>query len=514
MAVTVDGNSRLFTGTQFNIEGATASGTLASPVTRGQAVRVSYSWPGVGGSPFRDLSGNDAVAFSNQTVTNKTRPVFSSAAVNGSTLTITFDGPLDTAAVSKPAGTDFAVTVNGSAADLAATDPVAVSDTTVTLALAEAVLRVDTLTVGYTPGTNRLKDADHAMEEVPGFSGRAVTNDTPADTTKPEFASAAINRAALTVTFNEPLDESVRPVVGVMAVTVDGNSRLFTGTQFNIEGATASGTLASPVTRGQAVRVSYSWPGVGGSPFRDLSGNDAVAFSNQTVTNKTRPVFSSAAVNGSTLTITFDGPLDTAAVSKPAGTDFAVTVNGSAADLAATDPVAVSDTTVTLALAEAVLRVDTLTVGYTPGTNRLKDADHAMEEVPGFSGRAVTNDTPADTTKPEFASAAINRAALTVTFNEPLDESVRPFVGVMAVTVDGNSRLFTSTQFNIEGATASGTLASPVTPRPGGAGELQLAGGRGKPVPGPFRQRRGGVQQSDRDQQDPAGLLLGGGERG
>ena len=112
--------------------------------------------------------------------------------MHGDELTITFNGGLATDAGSLPAGRDFAVTVGGEAASLADTAPV-VSGSTVTLVLAEAVLRIDTLTVGYTPGTNRLKDADNAMEEVPGFSAQAVTNDTPADTTVPKFSSAAVN---------------------------------------------------------------------------------------------------------------------------------------------------------------------------------------------------------------------------------------------------------------------------------------------------------------------------------
>ncbi len=421
-----------------SISGSTVTVNLDQTARHGQAAWVWYNRPGAVGERLKDLSGNEALNIVREPVTNNTPPQFSSASVNASTLTITFDGGLDEAAGSKPAGTDFAVTVNGSAVSLAEADPVAVSDTTVTLALAEAVLRIDTLTVGYTPGTNRLKDTDGAMHEVPGFSAQAVTNDTPADTTRPTVTSAAVNGAALTITFDEPLDESSVPLVAAFNISVAGaagNPDQVSG----IDGRTVTMTLNTghQNAHGQEVRIWYTPPSDAARRLKDRSGNEVDQFFGQAVTNNTPPAYSSSSVNGDELTITFDGGLDEDAGSKPAGTDFAVTVNGSAVSLTETTPVAVSDTTVTLALAEAVLRIDTLTVGYTPGTNRLKDADGAMHEVPGFSAQAVTNDTPADTTRPTVTSAAVNGTALTITFDEPLDESSVPLVAAFNISVAG-----------------------------------------------------------------------------
>ena len=81
----------------------------------------------------RDLSGSELVAseLSLRTVTNNTPPAFSSAAVNGDELEITFNGDLDTG--SEPDAGDFAVTVAGEAAALADTNPVDVAGTAVTL---------------------------------------------------------------------------------------------------------------------------------------------------------------------------------------------------------------------------------------------------------------------------------------------------------------------------------------------------------------------------------------------
>ena len=84
---------------------------------------------------------------------------------------------------------------------LAATNPVAVSGSGVTLTLAEAVRNGDTVTVAYTaPGTGAvLQDADNAKNPVPDFTAQTVTNNTPVDTTAPSFVSASMNGTTLTV---------------------------------------------------------------------------------------------------------------------------------------------------------------------------------------------------------------------------------------------------------------------------------------------------------------------------
>ena len=106
-------------------------------------------------------------------VTNNTPPAYSSATVNGDTLTVTFDGALDTSSV--PAADAFEVKatrlVTGPPVqrdvDLAATGAVAVDGSTVTLTLAEAVLAIDAVTVAYTaPETDPLQDSDN--RDAPG----------------------------------------------------------------------------------------------------------------------------------------------------------------------------------------------------------------------------------------------------------------------------------------------------------------------------------------------------------
>ena len=106
-----------------------------------------------------------------------TPPAPSSASVDGSTLTLTFDEPLDTGEV--PDRSAFAVTVGDSGRGVAA---VAVSGSAVTITLVTAVVAGDTVTVGYTAPTD---DVTARLQDLVGnaaasFSGQSVTNDTQA----------------------------------------------------------------------------------------------------------------------------------------------------------------------------------------------------------------------------------------------------------------------------------------------------------------------------------------------
>ena len=110
--------------------------------------------------------------------TDSTAPVYESAAVDESTLTMTWDENLDTSSV--PAKTAFTVKVGGTAVDLADTGAVAISGRTVTLMLASAVTSTSTVTVSYTKptgdGAKPLQDA--AGNDVANLTDKEVTNNT------------------------------------------------------------------------------------------------------------------------------------------------------------------------------------------------------------------------------------------------------------------------------------------------------------------------------------------------
>ena len=106
-----------------------------------------------------------------------TPPVPSSAAVDGDTLTLTFNEPLD--AGEQPDKSTFAVTVAGAGRGV---DTVAVSGSLVTLTLVTAVFADDAVTMDYTATTDKAsaKLQDLAGNLAASFGGRQAINNTQA----------------------------------------------------------------------------------------------------------------------------------------------------------------------------------------------------------------------------------------------------------------------------------------------------------------------------------------------
>ncbi|MEB3232298.1 MAG: FG-GAP-like repeat-containing protein [Leptolyngbyaceae bacterium] len=278
--VTVNGVQRTVNSVDAN--GTTVTLTLASPVVGGETVAISYAVPGT--NPIQDTVGNDAIAFTGQAVTNTspvpdtTSPVLQTAVVNGSTLTLTYNEALDGA--SDPVGGAYTVTVNGVQRTVNSADA---NGTTVTLTLASPVVGGETVAISYAvPGTNPVQDV--AGNDAAALTGQAVTNTSPAaDTTSPVFQTGTVNGSTLTLTYNEALDGASDPAGGAYTVTVNGVQRTVNSADAN--GTTVTLTLASPVVNGETVAISYAVPGT--NPIQDVAGNDAIALSNQTVTNIT-----------------------------------------------------------------------------------------------------------------------------------------------------------------------------------------------------------------------------------
>jgi uncharacterized repeat protein (TIGR02059 family) len=208
-----------------------------------------------------------------------TPPQLTGAAVNGTSLTLSYDEALDAGSV--PAASAYAVLVDGNPRSVST---VGIGGSTVTLALSSAVTNGQAISVSYTvPATNPVQDV--AGNDAVAFSGQAVTNNTPApgDSTPPLLSGAAVNGASLTLTYSEPLDTGSVPAPSAYAVLVNGSPR--TVSTVGIGGSTVTLALSSAVTNGQAISVSYTVPST--NPVQDVAGNDAAAFSGQAVTNKT-----------------------------------------------------------------------------------------------------------------------------------------------------------------------------------------------------------------------------------
>ena len=326
-----------------------------------------------------NLSHN-GFAIANSHIIDGVSPTLQSAGVNGAALTLTYSEALDQN--SDPPASAFSTTVAGATR---AVNDVAMSGSQVTLTLASVVAQGETVTVSYTPPTG---DAATPLRDLPGnaapsFSGQAVTNSTGTSsqaTLPPAISSLNITSEPGTgnfyaigegITFTATFDE---------AVTVTGRPKL----AFSLndapksayaQAASSSTTVAFTYTvaqndQGDTIVVSGDSITLNEGSIDSSSGDVAanlnhhgLAVANLHRVDGVSPSLSTAAVDGSTLTLTYGEALDGNSV--PPATAFSTTVAGAAR---AVSGVSMSGNTVTLTLASAVTADDPVPVGYTQPT--------------------------------------------------------------------------------------------------------------------------------------------------
>ena len=330
------------------------------------------------------------------------------AVVEGTTLTLTYDEPLDRS--STPAVGDFTV----SGGDRTRTvSRVSVSGSTVLLTLDAGAAHLETgIQVSYTPGSNPIRDVPG--NEAEALSREPVTNDTP-DTTAPTVESLAITSNPGSDQIYAAEDEIEVTVIFDETVEVEGTPqlRLRLGTRTRTAGY-ETGTGTSALVFGYEVADGdEDTDGVGidagrivlnGGTIEDEAENAAV-LDHRVVTPQAdhkvdgvRPSFQSAAVDGSSLALTYREALDGG--SRPAPGDFTVAVGGSERTV---NGVSVSGSVVTLTLNPAVEHGDTgIRVSYSPGTNPIRDS--VGNDAIALSNRSVTNTTDAPNTAPQITS--------------------------------------------------------------------------------------------------------------
>ena len=125
----------------------------------------------------------------------------------------------------------------------------------------------------------------------PGFSwtaGTAVSIRIP-DTTPPELTSAAVaaDGNSITVTFDESVDQTNLPAAGAFSVAADGAPVTVSGVSAGTAAQLVLALAAPGIRAGQVVTLGYTDPTAGDdtSAVQDTSGNDAVSFSDYSVTN-------------------------------------------------------------------------------------------------------------------------------------------------------------------------------------------------------------------------------------
>ena len=367
------------------------------------------------------------------------------AVANGTTLTLTYEEPLDRS--STPDTGDFTVTGGDQARTVTG---VSVSGSAVLLTLSAGAEHEEAgIQVSYTPGMKPLRDVPG--NEAQSLSREAVTNDTP-DTTSPEVSSVAISSnpgsdrtyaaeddIEVMVAFSETVEVTGTPQ---LRLELGGGTRTAT-----YEGGTGTAALvfAYEVADGESDTdgVGVEEDSLSGGTIRDEARNSAkldhegLAADSGHKVDGVKPELAAsggAVANGTTLTLTYDEPLDRS--STPDTGDFTVTGGDQARTVTG---VSVSGSAVMLTLSAGAEHEETgIQVSYTPGMERKRLRDVPGNEAQSLSREAVTNDTP-DTTSPEVSSVAISsnpgsdqtyaagdEIEVTVTFSETVEVEGTP----------------------------------------------------------------------------------------
>ena len=337
------------------------------------------------------------------------------AVVNGTTLTLTYDEPLD--GTSPPPASAFTVTGGGAARTVSG---VAVGGRLAILTLDPAVEHGETgLRVSYRipTGTGGSRLRDRVGNKADRLSNLPVTNETP-DTTPPgvskvEISSgpgtdrtyAAEDDIQVTVTFSETVEVTGTPR---LQIELGGGSRTA-----NYQGGSGAAALvfAYEVAEGESDTdgVGVEADSLTGGTIRDEARNnaeldhDGLASDSGHRVDGVKPELTAsggAVVNGTTLRLTYDEALDIG--SAPGAGDFTV----SGGDRARTvSRVVVRGAAVELTLDAGAEHGEAgILVSYTPGMKRLRDVPG--NEAVGLSREPVTNETP-DTTPPRVESLGI-----------------------------------------------------------------------------------------------------------
>ncbi len=407
--------------------------TLASAVSLGQSVTVSYVKPQ--DNPIRDVAGNNAIALTNEVVDNGTPPVVSAVEIISEPggapyglddtikVRVTFS---ETVAVT---GTPVLYLTVGSARRKATHD--AEESSGKALVFAYRVMRGDSDNDGISIAADSLalSDNDNTSEMQASITdsannaadlshaGVAADVEHQVDGVAPTLTSAVFQATSLVLTFDETLAGSSVPDRGAFSVSVDGGAGALPAA-VSVSGTTATLTLAAAVRATQSVTVSYTRPSM--NALKDLADNNADGFSDHPVDYATAPVLVTAEVNGTGLVLTYNETLDMG--SAPGAGAFTVKVGGVAVSLAASGPVAISGSKVTLTLAVAVMPGDTVTVSYAaPSSNPVQNPSGA--DAVALTDHPVTNRTVNVTVPdaPASFTATEGDTEVTLSWSAPFD---------------------------------------------------------------------------------------------
>ena len=300
-----------------SILGSTATVTLVSAVRGGETVTLAYTKPGT--NPLKDADDDEVATFTGQTVTNHTPVPAAGALVDEA------DGCLDAACPNAPTGT--ATYGPGHGEIKVDWSPAATGGAVSTWDVKHTTGGVPTLTSGLPAATRThtftgldpTKLYDIVVQGVGAgdtYGDAAVArNIRPRDSAVSAFASASVNRTALSVTFDQALDIRSRPAGSAFTVTVtasDSTVRTLSGTgRVAVSGTTATVALAGPVLNGETVTVAtvtVDWAtadgtATAGEDYTGASGTLVFAPGERVKTVEVAALADEAAEDGETFTL-------------------------------------------------------------------------------------------------------------------------------------------------------------------------------------------------------------------
>ena len=130
----------------------------------------------------------------------------------------------------------------------------------------------------------------------------------------------------LTITFSEDLIETAAPANTAFTVKLDGATTGTNPMAVSISGSVVTLTLASAVTPGQTVTVSYAKPTT--NPLKDLSSREADSFDDRTVLVDPPPVFPNQSETFSVTENAKSGTVGTVTATDPDGQSVTYSVGG------------------------------------------------------------------------------------------------------------------------------------------------------------------------------------------
>ena len=474
--------------TAVAVAGDTTTLSLASAIADGtQDVTLEYTPPG--GAKVQDVAGNTAAAIVRgsaldvEVIPDTRAPAVSGTpTVDGTTLVVTFDEALDTGSIpAAPGGFTVSVSRDGSTVsgyDVSGLEPSA-SGTELTLTLAQAVRGGDVVTLAYDPPQQSpLQDRATTPNPVAAFTGadaKSVDNLTPS-VTGIAFAEAAQTYAigatiAVEATFTEAvrvtITSSDRPQVGISIGTDTRQARYVSGagsTVLRFEYTVAEGDPDRDVIAIAADALDT--PGASaiqtqaGSRAVQL-GHDEVAADPTRTVDGVRPTVTSAAAAGLTVTVTWSEAIDAGSARSDAG-GFVLRYDGSERPNVTAVAVDGTDATMVRLTIDATIpdgTTDATLAWSVPGSGvPIRDlAGNIAAPFTDVNDRKSVSVAP-DTTAPTVTGATIDGAALTVSFDEPLDPGSIPAApGGLTVSVTRGGSTLTGFEVSALELSVSGT---------------------------------------------------------